>query len=1167
MNHPEELSRYTDFQDSHLEFTLNAVVNGLDEILAKNKRTVTTQKFGVSDKDVVAKLAHQLRFLRDHILPLFSRGSAPQIEFSNIFTIVKNPISSIKFYDSLSFFKKLSMRIATLIDVSLRVKDSFKIRAGEEVVSGAGYSDLLAEITADRAFVAFESGYEKSDIEIAKSVLAENLKLFMDADSDNKLIANTLNHILPKSHMRIEVLVFFIEIFMNLPDFKSLLGFLNEKFIDEDKSHEFQSMFINVALMIIQDSKESISPELLARIDKITIYYNKQYDLVRSCVEGKIVDVRQRIERIPKLTLGTSQLTNQLFLELQDQYISKFQNIERLASELKSFKSSSLKVLGIVRADGEVEERYLSEKIPAGVSKYIRGERVDFYSVRAEISLLEKLLLKAETDLSYEYFSCKHDIENIHSQEVDDAYLDFSSQFRQIEKYDNVFENDENKTLIQNLNEKISKKKLERDNLIKLLSELDLKIKNLRENGSQLGMDNSILVVLQEVQYKISQLLKMVDLHMAEMKDEIRDKGLPLDESLENAQKLLQDKLKLKNSLNEEKEKAEQEGEAEISDLRLSFDAQLKEKKLWLDIMQQYQSRFFAQNEGEELGELKPSATVIGKSSTLSRQSSVVDVSGSSKMAVGAPPERVLKRGLSMPSMPFSSTNPSAITFEKIKTWLITLNQKIDGPEVTPLDLKNILGDTSESKSPKGVTADSLRERITSTEKAISDLEAELDRKISAINDVVSKSKAELAMLTEEINHLTSQVRELDTHFADARMNKLVAEFISSKPFDTEYYHNLWDKLDDDGLVDHKESLILKFAVLEEQVNSSSDCLARVAQFKQQFKDDVKRRTEVKLKELNDRISSLGGLEAVIDRSVPANKIRNINAYNNYLSESKTLKEFLVRVKNDIGIEMDLEIPDLHFSEINLKTVIVKDEARGLLNRSYSKSIFDFGQKKFVSGLTTKLGMHNTALNEILDEINYGIKNFNSIMFVSALCRIKAKILEEIDAGVNQERSIDFDIVKKNIIEKVSSLHGHDEYKAGIESLCNSLQSDYIRDPFLSGRLLAYINILVGDGKSAPSKKDYDRFKDKFLAQLHSEDHIMLEQDRGWSERKTTIILAVMTLGLAIAASYAVTKLATGSAYLFWETTKKQDLVNNISKQVEKIEPVNIPAGQPHLNF
>ena len=61
----------------------------------------------------------------------------------------------------------------------------------------------------------------------------------------------------------------------------------------------------------------------------------------------------------------------------------------------------------------------------------------------------------------------------------------------------------------------------------------------------------------------------------------------------------------------------------------------------------------------------------------------------------------------------------------------------------------------------------------------------------------------------------------------------------------------------------------------------------------------------------------------------------------------------------------------------------------------------------------------------------------------------------------------------------------------------------------------------------------------------------MLVQDKHWHERTTTIALAVMTLGLALAASYAYTKLTTGSAYLFWETTKKQENVENIAKLVE----------------
>lgn len=171
--------------------------------------------------------------------------------------------------------------------------------------------------------------------------------------------------------------------------------------------------------------------------------------------------------------------------------------------------------------------------------------------------------------------------------------------------------------------------------------------------------------------------------------------------------------------------------------------------------------------------------------------------------------------------------------------------------------------------------------------------------------------------------------------------------------------------------------------------------------------------------------------------------------------------------------------------------------------------------------------------NTLITLIDSALKKYSNLRLKSCLYGLKADLL-------------DSDSNTKIQLQGISELQIKRKIKSASKNIKPSMKNIYdllVKANLHQSELVVYLNDFLG----AKNKKEaYLGFRDKFITRLHSYDFEMSAQDKKWSERKSTIIMAICTLGIALGISYAVTKITTGKAYLFWETTHKQEAVNKI---------------------
>lgn len=241
-------------------------------------------------------------------------------------------------------------------------------------------------------------------------------------------------------------------------------------------------------------------------------------------------------------------------------------------------------------------------------------------------------------------------------------------------------------------------------------------------------------------------------------------------------------------------------------------------------------------------------------------------------------------------------------------------------------------------------------------------------------------------------------------------------------------------------------------------------------------------------------------------------------------------------------IEMSLLVDKIEKDKREAVTKNVKAKFQTLIN-SYK---FDFYRNSYLEKVIAKINEYTNNCETSKDDLNklitQGLKKYNNLYLRSCLFNLKANIL-------------DYDGKES---KKITGIEVHDNARKTLpEKIFNSFLKIYVElqnivDPELSSKLYEYLNQFLNE----PNKEEaFQRLKEKFITRLHSYDYQMFKQDKTWSERKLTIIAAILSFGIALGISYAVTKLVTGHAYLLWEKTHQQHSVQNIVELLPSINP------------
>ena len=108
----------------------------------------------------------------------------------------------------------------------------------------------------------------------------------------------------------------------------------------------------------------------------------------------------------------------------------------------------------------------------------------------------------------------------------------------------------------------------------------------------------------------------------------------------------------------------------------------------------------------------------------------------------------------------------------------------------------------------------------------------------------------------------------------------------------------------------------------------------------------------------------------------------------------------------------------------------------------------------------------------------------------------------------------------------------------------------------LAKKLREDTDLFINDhGINLPSKVKYNEFQEKFMARLHSKDNIMSEHSNIWFPIVGNIALLILLIPKLI-----YSKFSTGHCSFFFETTKKNALIDAIDKQAREMAPTIAPA-------
>jgi len=113
----------------------------------------------------------------------------------------------------------------------------------------------------------------------------------------------------------------------------------------------------------------------------------------------------------------------------------------------------------------------------------------------------------------------------------------------------------------------------------------------------------------------------------------------------------------------------------------------------------------------------------------------------------------------------------------------------------------------------------------------------------------------------------------------------------------------------------------------------------------------------------------------------------------------------------------------------------------------------------------------------------------------------------------------------------------------------------------LAAQLKLDVNsFIVQNPDKLPTTDSYQKFAEKFIARLHSQDAIM-NKHTSWKPIIKNILAGVSTLGIALGIKLIHSKATTGRFSLFFDKTQKQEKVSAVEEKLK--EMLHIPENKP----
>ncbi|MGC1182060.1 hypothetical protein [Legionella sp.] len=215
------------------------------------------------------------------------------------------------------------------------------------------------------------------------------------------------------------------------------------------------------------------------------------------------------------------------------------------------------------------------------------------------------------------------------------------------------------------------------------------------------------------------------------------------------------------------------------------------------------------------------------------------------------------------------------------------------------------------------------------------------------------------------------------------------------------------------------------------------------------------------------------------------------------------------------------------------------------------KDIFFPTDKKTRNQFISQLkGSLNTGKKEgLLDLIKDNINKFPGLHLTTTLYKIRLLLVDE-SSNLNVSTE-----AKKRLIEL-----GENEYTRAINTLYSTIEKlKVFAGSNKENPIAVFANQLKNDvDQFVSSNTNYsqlqlaNRFQTKFIARLHSED-ILMSQHEHLKPFIINLVLAVVTLGLALAIKAVHSKWTTGRVSLFASETPKQAAIKKIGQAVDEL--------------
>jgi ankyrin repeat protein len=187
-------------------------------------------------------------------------------------------------------------------------------------------------------------------------------------------------------------------------------------------------------------------------------------------------------------------------------------------------------------------------------------------------------------------------------------------------------------------------------------------------------------------------------------------------------------------------------------------------------------------------------------------------------------------------------------------------------------------------------------------------------------------------------------------------------------------------------------------------------------------------------------------------------------------------------------------------------------------------------RKKFIEYLSNERNFMDSGINGLLKAIEKGITQFPGVYFQTILHRCTLELMEKTPTDEEFSNTV-------KAMHEFGNELTQSESQA-VTTLTTQLKRDL--DYFISQ-----------NPKKPPNEHDFNQFKTKFNARLHSQD-VLMSQQENWASFALNLFLAVITVGIALGIKAAHSKLTTGQVTLFSRETEKEKARDELQKVLDK---------------